>query len=504
MSPKLLLIGSTFLRYACTTLLGVVLSRFYSKSDFGTYLQAVLWIGTVAEIASLGLPKAVLYFSGVEADKKNAMLHVLGLLCLSTGLACLFTALFWDEIGGAFSNPSLQPLLGAVCANLFFKALSANLLNLSLVTGEVRASSFISLFLSPFLLVGMGLLAYAGYPVKALLWATCAIEVAQCLLFSHRTLFRKGAERALPGHFRWDFALAGRILAYSAPLVLTIFTILLGRKADSFLISTLFQPGDFALYSRGALELPFGQLIVVNVANLVMPEFARLYREKRHAEVSATLGREAFSIALPVFICFFSVLLVHEELIVFLYSARYAESARVFLFYLLLLPIQIYAFDTVLQAMHQSSKVTYSALASFAFNMGLSFFLIPRFGIVGPAIGVVGGVLFHNLLLLFFLNRLLGIRFAKALPWRRLGAALFLAGLPLLLLWPLKVLLHRTLSLPLLVPLLLLPLLEALLAAALLHRAGLLPPALVEKARAFLGRAPKPPYPSASFPGDRP
>ena len=427
-----MLVAGNFLKFGCITIAGMLLSRNYSKSELGTYLQGVLLIATISEIAAWGLPKAILFFGGIEKNRKNLILHILIMIGFT---ASLFGLLLWglrDRIGNLFSNPALKDLAFVMILNLLFRTMNIALSTIMVIIEKVNFMTAIYVASSVINVATFAVLAHLKSPVINLFLCSFLLEAFQLILFLCVFLF---AGKTI-GYFQLDTKLMGRILAYSSPMMVNVLIIMAGRKLDSFLVSGFFVPEDYAVYSRGALELPFSQMILVSIASLLMPEFSRLFHNKRHFDLTQLLSHEILKISLLIFPMFFGLLLVHRDLIVFLYSEKYVSSATVFLVYVLLVPIQLYAFDSILQAFNKTIWVNVASVAYVLTNLGIGLALIPYLGVLGPAIGVLCGTLVNSVINLFLINKFLGNRFGDWLPWKNLGRVLFLSGIPVFFIWP--------------------------------------------------------------------
>jgi O-antigen/teichoic acid export membrane protein len=178
------------------------------------------------------------------------------------------------------------------------------------------------------------------------------------------------------------------------------------------------NPESVAIYSRGAIELPIGPIIIYNIASLLTPVFVKCFKENKFDEIVTTLRKEIKRIILVINPFFYTFLLLSEDFIVFLYTKEYLSSVPVFIVYLFILPVQIYAFDTILQAMKMTTTVFYISIASIASNIILSIVLIQTIGMTGAAIGTVFSIFTANYLYLLIINRQLSNPFKKWLPWK--------------------------------------------------------------------------------------
>lgn len=389
-------------------------------------MQATLWISTISEIASMGMPKAVLYFAGRDKYPRNPIYHCLILVASSSIVATLLTWPAWGMITRLFNNPALKGMLLLVMLTMPFKIMNISLMNSLVVIGRVGRMSIISSAISPLILIGFGLSVYAKAGISAIFILTLSIEALQTFFF---LLILLTAD--FEGEWKLDFGLIKSILAYCGPLMITIGTLLAGKRMDSFLIASYFDPSVFAIYSRGALELPFAQLILFNVAAMLMPDIARFYKEQKNHLITSLIQSEVKKNSLLLFPAFFSILLVYKEFIVFLYSEKYVESAGVFMLYLILIPIQLFAFDMVIQAMNKSTWVTLSAVISIIVNLLATLGLMNWMGPLAPAMGMLCSIASTICVNIIVINRKLGNSLDQWLPWKYLLRLLVLTGVPM-------------------------------------------------------------------------
>ena len=197
-------------------------------------------------------------------------------------------------------------------------------------------------------------------------------------------------------------------------------------------------PIQYAIYSRGALEVPTASLFTFNIALLLMPTLVKLYQNNNSAEIHNVLTFEykrLFIILIPLF---FSFLLINKELIIFLYSVEYIDSIPIFSIYLLLIPFQFYPFNTVLQAMNSTKWVFIFSVFTLILNIVVSIVLIKTIGIIGPAIGTIGSVFVSNYLYLLVINKKLNVPFKEWLPWKTLFSVISLCVILFCLFWSVK------------------------------------------------------------------
>ncbi|NUM35343.1 MAG: oligosaccharide flippase family protein [Candidatus Brocadiae bacterium] len=416
MKERILVVGSGIFNTIMMVISGIIVTRSYSKSLLGTYQQAVLLYSTLAIFISLGTPKAVLYFVTPGSNRKKILWHILICLLVSSLIGNLALYFSWDRICSLFSNPDLQYLWLLVSCNLFFRSFN-EIFQVAAVSADKKKYIWrMDTTFGSLLLLSSFYICHYHLPISSLLVANLFLELIKSsvlfyLIFHHY-------EGSWTG---FDIDLFAKILKYSFPLLLSIFMLLFARKIDSFLVSSFMVPEVYAVYSRGALEIPFGKILIYNIAILVMPVLVQLYQKKECKEIVAIYHKEIQRSACLIVPLFFSFLLVHRDLIVFFYTEKYLESVPVFLIYLFILPIELYSFDTILQAMNKSIKVFYISCISAAIHLSISIVLIQFLGMIGPAIGALIAVVITNALYLYNINHSLGFGIKEWLPWKFLA-----------------------------------------------------------------------------------
>lgn len=420
MRERILIVGSGIFNIFMVLFSNILVTRTYSKALLGTYQQAILLYSSIAILVSLGMPKAVLYFLYPGSNKKKTLWHIV--ICLSGALvfANVILYLSWNWICSLFSNPDLQSFYFLILGNLFFRAFNELFAAVAVSVEKKSYIWHIEITTGLLLLVLSLWICYNSMPVSYLLFGNLFLEAIKTSALAHLLRYSQGEWTG------FDRELFGKILKYSFPLLLSIFTLLLARKIDSILISCFLTPEVYAVYSRGALEIPLARILIFNIALLMMPEVVQLYSQKKYEAISAILHREIQRNACLLIPLFFSFVLVHKDMMVLFYTEKYIESVPVFLVYLFYIPLQLYAFDTVLQAMNQNIKIFYISFIAIILQLIISIILLHFWGILGPALGALLACFLSNIFYLYFINKFLGISIKKWLPWKFLVKIYFL------------------------------------------------------------------------------
>jgi O-antigen/teichoic acid export membrane protein len=424
----LLTLGRFAARMA-TMVSSILLVRLLSKDAYGTYLQ----IGLVAGLASgttLGLPQGLLYFlPGADAP---GVRRVLGrTVLLVAGLATLVAAVLYalvDPIGALLRNPALSTLALPLAAFSVCIALD-RLIEPALVgQGRTRESGLLSGASSALLLLAVVVPAWMGASV-GIIYAFACSAYALKLLYLLKVWPRSDAGVAAGAR---SVASLESQLRHSIPVGLAALTGLYSRQVDGVLVSALFSPAVYAVYSRGAFELPLVDLVPFSLATAIFPTLVRLRREGSHDGV-IRLWNDAIRLSsLLIFPAFAFAFAFAREIITTLFTESYAQAVDVFRVYLLALPFRLTWYGALLQAVGDTKTIFRSSLVALFTNVALSLALCLWLGPPGAAAGYVIAQVAAIGYTLAAVHRRVGVPVRALMPWghlARVGAiALVLAA----------------------------------------------------------------------------
>jgi O-antigen/teichoic acid export membrane protein len=145
-------------------------------------------------------------------------------------------------------------------------------------------------------------------------------------------------------------------------------------------------------------------------------------------------------ITLIIFPAFVFCFLMAETLITFLYTDAYAGSTPIFQLYLLVLPLTIANFGSLLRATKFTKYIFYASFLSLVLGTLFSLILVRIMGTLGPAVAILVTSLIGFGYYATSAKKALDIELKRLMPWKtitQIGLIALLAGLlsyPLLLL----------------------------------------------------------------------
>ena len=367
-------------------LISVLLSRGLGTEGRGIYSVVLLLPTFLVTFLNLGIGPATAYYIGRDATRMTAILR--NNLALSIWISAFSIAsgtLLIVFAGQALFPGAPQRLLllslAAIPITLqqsflvtIFQGLEDfKAYNLVLMTPHLVMLALIILFIWLFPMGVLGaIIAYIGGNLTSLL-------VAIVLLWN-----RAGGEPIFT--LKVERSYAGEMLHYGLRSHFANILAFFNYRADVFLLNLLAGAGPVGIYS---VAVAIGErlwLLPNSVSTVLLPRIAAMEgSEKERKLLTPMMSRYVlwFSLllAIPAF-------LLAKWGIVLLYSEEFAQSA---LALRLLLPGIVAMSVTKILANDISGRGrpgvnSYQSAVTFAINVGLNLYLIPRFGVSGVAI----------------------------------------------------------------------------------------------------------------------
>ncbi len=307
-----------------------ILSRYFSKEEYGTYRQIIYVYNTLTIVFTAGLPNVFSYYLPryTLAEGKEIVFRISRVLFFTGLMFSAFLFIFSGMIADLLRNPELSRGLK------YFSPVPALLLPTLGIEGifsTYQKTPYIALFnvisklLMLLLVVLPVILISRDYLTAVLGWIVASAVILGLTLYFKGIPFR-GVAMEKP-------ALTLReVLRFSLPLVAASIAGVTYSAANQFYVSRYFGPAVFAEFTNGFFEIPLVGMITGATSNVLMPLFSRLVHEKSEVSRITDLWRSALEksavLIYPTVIFF---LFFARELVVLVYSDAYAVSAKYFL-----------------------------------------------------------------------------------------------------------------------------------------------------------------------------
>ena len=326
----------------------MLLSRFRTLAEYGTYSQLYIISEITAPVIMLGIPAGISYFlaRGATPSDKRQVLYmnllattVLGVL---TGVLLFVLKPFLISY---FSNPDLGRIIVIVALFPWARTVHNSIQSILIVYNKTTWLIVYKISHSLMILLAVSVTLLSGLDFYIYMIMFIAIESLFALMVYFIASYAAGGV-----NLSFNTGLMKKMVMYSIPIGLSTALGSINKNIDKLIVGKFYGTEDLAIYTNAARELPL-YLIGVSIATALLPRLILLIKEKRNKEAIGIWGE---SIKLSyVFMCFSAAVLVvyAPEIISILYSSKYLPGVDVFRVYSLLLLLNVTSFNSILNSM---------------------------------------------------------------------------------------------------------------------------------------------------------
>ncbi|HET8947104.1 MAG TPA: oligosaccharide flippase family protein [Candidatus Polarisedimenticolia bacterium] len=397
----------------------LALVRIFAPALYGTYLQISMVAGLAASVFTLGLPASLMYYVPLARPgaRRALFARITRLTAAGAALAALGLVAGAGWLGWWMHNPAIGHLRLLVAAYTFLLILDRLIEPSLLSLGDALRVGIVDLVSAILMVAATVLPALVRGGVASILVCLVAVHALR-LLYLAALLLRLPAPQAGDRETLPTFR---EIFHFSAPLGLSAIPAQYNRQVDGLLVSFFFTPALYAVYARGAFELPLVELLPFSLAAVILPRLVELWAARDRPAFLRLWNRSLRVSSLVLFPAFAFCLAFAPEIITTLFTERYADAAPVFQIYLLALPLRITSYGTILRAVGDTRGILTSTLYALIATVLISPLLCLKFGPLGAATGYVLSQFVAVAYLLRRISRHSGLRVAQLLPWRSLA-----------------------------------------------------------------------------------
>jgi O-antigen/teichoic acid export membrane protein len=384
----------------------VLTVRYLAKSDYGAFAYALSIVSIGADVALLGLNRALNRFVPIYHEQRDygtmfgTIILVMGsVVGLGVALVALVFGLQGFLTQSVVNNPLSVGLLLILIALLPAQALDNLLRGMLTVFAGPREIFFQKYVVVPGLKLGAVLLV--------ILMQEDVYFLATCYLLRGLlgvVIYVVMLERAFARHALWErlnlksLRMPARtIFGFSVPLLTTD---LLETTTAVIMLEYFRGTTDVAEFWAVSSLAELNNIILQSLELLYTPLAARLFARHDVAGLNDLYWQSTIWITIvtfPIFaVCFF----LAEPVTVLLFGSRYASAASI------LAILAVGEFCNAALGLNRYTLLVYARVRLITsinvlgvlIRLGLNFWLIPRYGALGAAIATSGALVAHNLL----------------------------------------------------------------------------------------------------------
>lgn len=364
----------------------MVMARVLTEIELATYRQTLLVYQVALPLLSLGLSNALYYYMPTETKRIRGILIDALIMMLVMGLLyAVFIALGGHRvIAQRFSNPTLASTLVYLLPVPLVMLPVGLMCSVLVVQNQVNKLTVYNVLTSVAFGLGItGACLYWKSPESMVLAKVC-ISIMSGLVGIRLML------KAVPrDDWRPSWESMKKMVGFSIPLVMAGALGTISLQLDKVIVSVMCSPDEFAVYSNGAMELPFVGILTGSIMAVILPDLRRFAGEHDVANALLLFQKAAIKSAVILIPMMFFLLVSAEPFIVTLFSGRYVGSALPFRLYLFILPMRVVLFGPFLMAFGKNKLIFYRSAAGLFCNAILSFILVRGFGYNGAIIATL-------------------------------------------------------------------------------------------------------------------
>ncbi|MDI9520819.1 MAG: oligosaccharide flippase family protein [Bacillota bacterium] len=420
------LTASKLINLIITLASGMLLSRFLTLEEYGTYSQLLMVVNLACSLFMLGLPNSINYFFA-RAENELQKSHFLSvyytlntLLSFITGLMLVISVPLIERL---LSNYQIRYFIFFLAVFPWTRIIMSSIESVLIVSQKSNLLIIYrilnSLFLLLIILIARVLnLSFSSY-LLLYLFTEILFTVWVYLILG------KLSEKLKPD---FDRELTKKIFYYSIPIGVATMLGTINIELGKLVISNNMGTELLAIYTNASKELPV-TIIAGSVTSVLLPQITRLLQQGKKIQALKT-WEDAIVLSFIV-ISFFAIafFVFAPEVIMVLYSEKYLLGVDVFRVFCLVLLLRCTYFGIVLNATGKTKYIFYSSFASLALNILLSMVLIPYLGLLGPALASLISAIVMNLAQLVYTSYCTEISFSHIFPWKTIGKVLIVQGL---------------------------------------------------------------------------
>jgi len=381
---------------------GVVLARLLSQTNLGIYREVSFVFSFVTPFMLLELPTATLYFlPRFKGEERWLYIKSTYIFSIVVGIAFILLFFFLSPLleakGTKVQGTANLFILISIAAPFTFLVSFFRQILITIRELKILFSFGIVYALCSFLPIAAYFLASnEGQKLEFIILAVVTQSVIGAAIAVSYFLRSKAKQKdsfklSLRKLFCFIQQNWREQLRYSIYFVARLPMALLSKDFAKLIIMGYLSANSFAVYTIGAVVIPFLPTLRTALVNTLVPEIADKYHETGGiSKETLHVWRRAIQLTALIIIPAFVFLEIFSyEFIVGLYTTKYIDSVPIFQAFLFLIPSYLLTFDIFLQGTGNTKPIFVSSIIFLIVNVILSLFLLKFLGLVGPAIGTV-------------------------------------------------------------------------------------------------------------------
>lgn len=409
-----------------TMLSTMLLSRFRSLEEYGTYSQLQLAITVVVTVLMAGLPNSINYFVAKASDIKEqkSFMSVYYVLCSISGiLSGVLLIIFIPFLEDYFHNPSISIYWYFLLLYPWTKIVLSGIENVLVVFSNIKKLVIFKVLYS---VVTLGVIALCW--IMGISFYTYMIFFISTEIIFSIWVYKISADTVHGLKLLLEKNRIKEILSFSIPIGLSSVVGTVSIELDKMMIGYFYNTEELAIYTNASKEMPV-TIVATSITAVLMPQLVKLL-QRNEKEKAIDMWKNATNLSY-IFIAFLAVALYvfAPDVITILYSEKYLPGTGVFRVYSLVLLLRVTYFGIILNALGRTKFIFASSLMSLLLNIVLNWIGYITLGFVGPAVATFISIAVTAFIQLMYTSKVIGISIKNIFPWLFIAKVTLLNGI---------------------------------------------------------------------------
>lgn len=419
-------------------ILSIILSHYFTKDEYGTYLHVQLIANFSIWAFLLGIPHSVYYFFPRVNQPHKFILSTVAIISVLSIVTATMVSLFIGELSIFLSNPKLTDLILIIALMIIFQVPLTLFEPIMISAKLIKEFSRGELFFNLSMLATVAVPVIFGASMLDILWYLSCLFVLHSLIvfyYAFKIYLKKeardGDEYSIVEQFK-----------YSLPIGMSMGVMEVSRYTDKVMVSNQTSVEEYAEYTRGAIEIPIISIVANTLDNLLMPKFVEAYKNNDTVSILESWHSVIRMMAAFIYPCCVFLICTASILIPLLFSDKYIGSVIIFQIYTLGLLTRISTFNVIVRAIGKTKAILWVSIFSIFSNIALTYIFMNWWGLIGAPIATVITTAFMRYIYLVIITTYLNINLTQVFPWMSILKSLIsslLAIIPVLFILPLEI-----------------------------------------------------------------
>jgi O-antigen/teichoic acid export membrane protein len=377
------LLGITNLLVALNTIILIpILSKNFSSSDYGIYVQVITTFFLITSVANLGLPYTMVRFLSTEKDKekvKDGFYSMATLILIISFFISILIFIFSKGIATSLFNGNIG-VVKLISIIIFFGTLNSLLIDFFIAFGQMKRYSILLLFQTYFSLLIISYFTFSGQGILMVIFGFLITQIILFLAMVSVVVYEIGFK--IP-----RFVNMKEYLQFAIPIIPNNLSSWIVESSDRFVIVIILGTTFVAFYAPGYTVGMVILLFFTPLSVLLSSILPKYFENGEMDEVMIFINYSLKYFLLVAIPSFFILSLLSKQILMIITTPEIALNGYLVTPFIALsaLLFGVYGIIMNLVILEKKTKIIGSIWTIAALISLLNIIFVPIFGILAAA-----------------------------------------------------------------------------------------------------------------------